>query len=438
MTSYRPASRSRFVLAIAIGSALATFSCMSEDEGGGPDLDAVEDVTGGGAESTQVIIDWNALTNTVAFDEDQFLTFKGARAYAMVHLAQHDALNGIREDFEQYAFFGEDHGASSIAAAAQAAHDVLLDQYPDRQPDIAALLANHLAQEPDATRKNKGVALGQASAAAILAERVGDGFDFQGSYEFQSGPGQYQTTPPHNGFVLQPGFAMARPFAMTSPSQFRPPPPPDLASSEYAAAFNEVKEDGRVDSTTRTPDETGYAVWWMEFVDGSINRLSRELLPSKNLDMREAARFFAHANMTLFDAYIASWDSKYFHNHWRPYTSIREAENDGNDATSPDPTWEPLRVTPPFPEYASAHSVACNAMFEHLKRHLGTFNFTMSTTTAPPDMPTRSFGSFPEAGAECADSRVKLGFHYRYATDEGIQQGQALASYVFSNFLKPE
>jgi hypothetical protein len=151
--------------------------------------------------------------------------------------------------------------------------------------------------------------------------------------------------------------------------------------------------------------------------------------------MSRAARFLAHLNMSLFDGYIASWDSKFFHNHWRPYTAMREAENDGNDDTSPDATWEPLRVTPPFPEYASAHSAVCNAMFEQFTRHLGSFGFTMGTTTAPPDMPTRSFGSFSEAGAECADSRVKLGFHFRYATDAGKNQGKALASHIFGQHL---
>jgi hypothetical protein len=146
---------------------------------------------------------------------------------------------------------------------------------------------------------------------------------------------------------------------------------------------------------------------------------------------------FALLNMSHFDAYVAIWDSKYEYNHWRPYTAIREAERDGNPATEADSNREPLRRTPPHPEYMSAHSAGCGATFEILKRTFGDrVSFTMETTTAPPEMPTRSFRSFSAASAECADSRVRLGFHFRYATNRGLALGRTIAKWLDENHLE--
>jgi hypothetical protein len=385
-----------------------------------------------------VVVAWNQLAYDIAFAEDQFLTFKGVRAFSMMHIAMHDALNAVIPGYAQYAHFERDFFAHPIAAAAQAAYDVLLSQYPGQQATLDAELADWLSQTPDGPRKARATALGQQASAAIIAMRAGDGWDFQGSYAFRTGIGEYQTTPPWDGFVLQPGFRYATPFGLASQEQFRPPPPPAMDSAEYAAAYTEVKDYGRVDSTVRTPDQTGYAVWWMEFTEGSMNRLARHLVTHRHMHLWHAARLFALLNMSMFDGYVAVWDAKFHYNHWRPYTAIREAGSDGNSATEPDPMWESLRPAPPFPEYASAHSTVCNTSFEIFKRIFGDqIAFTMDTTTAPPDMPTRSFIRFSQASAECADSRVMLGFHFRYATDHGKKLGRRVARYLFMTHLRP-
>jgi hypothetical protein len=387
---------------------------------------------------TSVVVDWNREAYGIAFAEDQFLTFKGPRAHAMAHIAQHDALNAVLPRFEQFAYFGRDGRAHPIAAAAQAARDVLAAEYPRERASIDALLAEQLAAVPDGPSRRAAIALGRRSAAAILAARRGDGYDFQGSYSFGGEPGDYQTTPPFDGFVLQPGFRFARPFALASASQFRPPPPPALTTRAYANAFNEVKETGRVDSETRTADQTGYAVWWMEFPEGSMNRLARELATRSRTDAWRAARLFAQLNVGLFDSNLAVWDSKFEYNHWRPYTAIRAAHTDGNARTARDSSWDPLRTTPPFPDYVSAQSAGCGSGFAILAKSFGSRTpFTMSTTTAPPEMPTRSFGSFRGAADECADSRVRLGFHFRYATERGKQLGRRVARHIERSRFEP-
>ena len=384
-----------------------------------------------------VIASWNSVAHDIAVAEDQFLTFKGQRALAMMHLAMHDALNAIVPVYETYAFRGSDRLAHPIAAAAQAAHDVLLSQYPGRQVALADQLTRWLAQVQDGVARTRGIDLGRATAAAILARRDGDGWDFPGAYEFRDGPGRYQTTPPWNGFVAQPGFRFAKPFVLEYPHQFRPPPPPPLRTKAYARALREVQEYGAVDSMRRTNDQTAYAIWWMEFAEGSVNRLARQLVSDRRMHLWAAARLFAHIGVALYDGYVATWDAKYAYNHWRPFTAIRGAGTDDNPNTTPDAGWDSLRPAPPFPDYSSAHAAACAASFGVLADAFGReSSFTMETTTAPPGMPTRTFDSFPAAAAECADSRVRLGFHFRYATDAGLALGQRIARYVSSRTLR--
>ncbi len=384
-----------------------------------------------------VIVDWNQTAYDIAFAEDQFLTFKGQRALAMMHVAMHDALNAIVPVYERYTYTGARAIAHPVAAAAQAAHDVLVAQYPDQQSRLAAELAVWLGQVPAGVLRDRGVELGHAAATAMLAARVDDGWDFPGTYRFRSGAGEYQTTPPWDGFVVQPGFRLARPFVLAAPGQFRPPPPPPLKSAAYAQAFNEIKEVGAIDSTRRTDDQAAYAVWWMEFAEGSVNRLARRLVADRGMHLWKAARLFAHLGIVLFDGYIAVWDAKYTYNHWRPYTAIRAADVDGHRHTAADPNWEPLRPTPPHPEYVSAHAAGCAASFGVLEHAFGDeLSFTMETTTAPPGMATRAFDNFDAAARECADSRVRLGWHFRYATDAGRALGRHIARHTVRHSLR--
>jgi hypothetical protein len=383
-----------------------------------------------------VAVAWNELAVEIAYDEDQFLTFKGQRTLAMMHLAMHDALQAVVPVYAAFAYDDVQPTADPVAAAARAARDVLLAAYPDRRADLDAQLAHWTGSVADEPARALGEDIGAASAQAIVSMRTDDGWDEPGTYAFQEGPGAYRTTPPWDGFTLQPGFRHARPFSFDDPTTFRPPPPPALDSPEYADALNEVRVQGDSTSTVRTADETGYAVWWMEFAESSVSRLARRLLAERALDLWQANRILAHLYVALFDGYIANWDSKYEFNHWRPYTSIRAAAEDGNAATAPDAEWRPLRPTPPFPEYASAHATGCGAAFEVMAASFGDDTpFENTSLMAPPGMPTRSFTGFRAAADECADSRIQIGWHYRYATEAGLAAGRAIAQHVLLTTL---
>ncbi len=386
-----------------------------------------------------VVAAWNEVAYEIAYAEDSFFTFKGHRAFSMMHLAMHDALNSIEPRYTRYACTAAQTDADPPAAVTQAAYEVLVTQYPDKRSSLDSMLTRWLDPVPTGVRKARAVTLGRACASAILALREGDGWDFAGTYAFNDTPGRYQTTGTWDGFMLQPGFRYARPFALTSPDQFRPPPPPEVTSADYAEAYAEVKAQGSATSTVRTDDQTAYAVWWMEFAEGSINRLARELIAEQGTDLWDAARLFAYLNVALYDGYIAVWDSKYEYDHWRPVTAIRAVEADENPGTTPDPDWKSLRPTPPFQDYASAHAAACAASLGVLAHEFDNeLSFSMSPITAPEGMPTRSFTSFSAAAEECADSRIQLGWHFRYAADEGLALGRRVLSHITSNYLLPE
>jgi hypothetical protein len=385
-----------------------------------------------------VVVAWNAVAHDVGFATDRFMTFRAQHAMAMMHLAMHDAVAAIDGRYEAYAWQQRDPLADPLTAASQAAHDVLLAAYPETNARLAAELAGWLGRAGTGEAAERGRALGARAAAALLAARSGDGWDVAGSYAFTRAAGRYQTTPPWDSFVLQPGFRRARPFGLRAADQLRPPPPPPLGSPEYAAAYAEVVRVGGADSAQRSPEQTSYAIWWMEFAEGSVNRLARELALERQMELADAARLFALLDMGLYDAYVATWDAKYEFDHWRPYTAIRAADADDNPATAADGDWEPLRPTPPFPEYVSAHAAGCGVTFDLLRRAFGdTVGFAMSTTTAPPEMAVRRFASFAAAAEECADSRVRLGWHFRYATDAGLALGRAVAAQLSESQLRP-
>lgn len=148
------------------------------------------------------------------------------------------------------------------------------------------------------------------------------------------------------------GWAHARPFALLRADQFRVPPPPAIESDEYTAAFDEVKEAGRFQSRTRTTDQTHLAMWWKDFVENSRNRLARDLVTQRQLDLWPAARLFALLNRNIFDAYVASFDNKFFYNHWRPYTAIRWAANAATLARNPMPGGTTHRLGARVGEYS--------------------------------------------------------------------------------------
>jgi hypothetical protein len=387
-----------------------------------------------------------------------------SRMYAMVHLAIHDALNAIDRRSRPYAYHGRAHGpTSSGAAVAAAAHDVLVAavgaipapfSQACRDAGTASVEANYataLAAIPAGSAKTRGLTLGQAAAAAILAVRAGDGSDtplIDPNYPQGTTPGVYRFTP-GTPFAFAPGWGQVTPFTLTAADQFRPGPPPGLNTPRYTRDFLEVTRlggDGVTTATERTAEQTQIALFWWESSPLAWNRLTRGIAATRHLDLWQSARLFGLLNMAMADGYVATFDTKYHDNYWRPVTAIQAAESDGNPDTPADPTWTPLRTTPAIPEYDSGHAVQGGAAAAVLRGFFGTdrIAFINCSRTLPagdtctdPTPVIRHYTRLSQAAAENAISRILIGFHFRTAVQVGTRHGDRIGSNAVDHYLQP-
>jgi hypothetical protein len=404
---------------------------------------------------------------------------KAARAMAIVHIAVFDAINAVSGGYESYSRIDPVTVSISVSAAvAQAAHDTLVALFPSHAEYLDRHLADDLAAIRDSAAKEQGIQLGQDCAAAILSMRVGDGAEINDPYEISDAPGKWRPDPVNPAqHALGPHWGLVKPFALNSATQFRVPPPPEMDSAEYAAAFNEVQAlggDGVVTPTVRTEDQTQIGIYWA--YDGTptlcapprlYNQIAVQLAQERGVEGVELARMLALVNVAMADAGIAIWESKYHYNFWRPVTGIREADagtgvtglGDGNPDTTGDPTYLPLcapasnlagkNFTPPFPAYPSGHAGFGGALFETLREFFGTddiaFTFvsdeyngvtTDNEGNVRPLIP-RSFSSLSQAEEENGQSRIYLGIHWAFDKTEGIAQGRKIANHVFNHAFQP-
>ena len=388
-----------------------------------------------------LVVRWSQLAedNAVAIDPAFTDPFPTDRGWTMMYVAMHDALNAIVRQFRPYAFFGTDPSAHPIAAAAQAAHDVMNHIYPPRQAQTDAELAFWLGQVPDGRSKTRGIHLGMASAAAIINARASDNMLVSREYVLQDPlePGDYRFVPPLE-FVYRPAFGDSIPFGIGSGAEFLPAPPPSLTSWTYAFSVNEVKAFGRLNSRFRSHDQTNLAAWWLEFNEMKWGRIMRELTETRRLGLLDAVRMFALANMANTDATVAVWYAKQYYDFWRPFHAIGLADTDGNPLTEADPNWVSEHIVPPLQEYPSAHAIQCHAIERTLRSIFGTDHVSFSTrsTTALPSNPVRSFKRLSTAATECGVSRIMAGFHYRFSVNVGASMGHKVAERIIRTQLR--
>lgn len=393
-------------------------------------------------QSSDVIIQWNNVSLN-AIKTAQYTSVKASRVLAMVHAAMFDSINNIDQTCSTYyvnTVVPQD--ISREAAAASAAYRVLVSLFPAQTAAFDTALAESLAGIPDGSRKTNGIALGDYIGNEFVIWRSSDHSDDMIGYIPGSDPGDWQPTPPAYAPAMLPNWAIVTPFAMMSNSQFRPAAPPDLTSAEYAEDYNEVKTIGTKFSVVRTQDQNDIALFWMDMPGtlttvGRWNVIAQQVANRHSNNLWQNARLFALLNIALADAGITAWDSKYYYNFWRPVTAIRFLGDDGNPDTIPDASWEPLIMTPAFPEYVSAHSTFSAAAAEILSLFFRDdyIDFTISSYMMP--MIARSYRSFTQAAEEAGISRIYGGIHFNTANVEGQMAGRALANYVFKNFITP-
>jgi len=388
----------------------------------------------------QVIRDWNAtMVATVAVDAGK-ANAEAFMWFGFVQAAVYNAVEGITDDYELYRWGKEGpETASPEAAAAAAAHDVLLEYFPASQARLDTQLTASLAGVTDGSAEQQGVAYGQAAAAHLIKQRENDGRNAAITFDKEPAKGVWRPTPEARLPFFDPWLGQVTPLMMTSSTQFRPGPPPALTSSKYTAEFKEVKKLGAKDSSARTPEQTETALFTTDVAVGGYQAALRDLTARHAMDISDTARLFAAVNMSLTDATIAVWDAKYLYGYWRPITAIRRAGGDGNRGTVRDPSWEPFipTGTPPYPDYVSGFNGVTGAFTGSLSEILGDDRLDLNITSVAAGV-TRHYDTAEALNQDGIDGRVYLGIHFRTADTVAIRMGTQVADWGLDHYFEPE
>lgn len=484
----------------ALGACLCCSFISLDASAGHSDISPPKEETSGDLALLEVVLHWNTIAleasgvdHTPSRPGEGRLAGEAAgpgrasRALAIVHIAMFDALASIHGGYRSYTGIGRvgtPETVSSKAAVAKAAHDTLVAMFPSQTRIFDRYLEKSLQAIPADSARSYGRMVGSIAARKILELRRHDGSNYvePSLYDgFTPGdePGKWRGDP-ISGINVAVGayWGKVTPFVLASSKQFRVPPPPALDSAEYAEAYDEVQRlggDGITTPTERTAEQTFIGVFWgydgvpvLGTPPSLYNQIAKTIARQMGSDAIQTARLLALVNVSIADAGIAVWESKFHYQFWRPITGIRESDpgtgptgaGDGNSATTGDPTFVPLgapasnlnapNFTPPFPAYPSGHAGFGGALFQILRRFYGTDDIKFTVTSDEYNGLTRdnlgvlrllhprTFNSLSQAEEENGQSRIYLGIHWSFDKSEGITQGQQIADYVFDRLYRPK
>jgi hypothetical protein len=387
-------------------------------------------------QTNDVVSEWNQQALSLVLLPSSALTsVPQVRVMTIVHVAVHDAVNGITGKYDTYLSPGDaPSNASPEAAAIAAAHQTLRTLFQSQTASLDALFTQSLAAH-GLSENDPGIAYGRSAATAILTLRANDhSAEAQFDYDAPGAgtPGVWVRL--NNAPAQLPGWGRVTPFVLRSGSQFRPDPPPALGSKQYAKDYNEIKAIGEQNSSTRTNEQTQIALFWRASPAAIWNPVLTQVIATRSLSLSQTARIFALFYLASADASIACWDAKYTYNNWRPILAIRGGDSDGNESTPGDAAWSPFIATPPHPEYPSGHATNSAAMAMILE----------SMFEDNPGVPlvvtqtgiTRQWHTFSEGVDEVIGARVYSGIHFRTADEVGARLGRKVAKFVLNHALQ--
>jgi hypothetical protein len=347
------------------------------------------------------------------------------RTMAIAQVAVFAAANAVTQKYTDAYALPADIDASLDAAVAAANRNVLLQLVPNEREAIEADYAASIRAAPDGPARQRGIALGERAASAVLAARADDGAAAPNEYRPTTAAGVYAPTT----LPAVPHWGQRRPWVMSSGRQFRPPPPPGLGTETWARDYNEIKIMGARQSEKRTAEQNASARFWEATAPVVYWHVARSVAAQSGRDVTANARLLAVAAMAMDDALIAVFDAKYFYDFWRPITAIRNGDLDGNDATTRDPAWVPLIDTPMHPEYPCAHCIVASSLATVLEAEVGdaTVPQLNSISPAAPDL-RRSWRTIPEFVRDVSEARICDGVHFRTSTEVATDMGRQIGS----------
>ncbi|HEX6246833.1 MAG TPA: vanadium-dependent haloperoxidase [Nocardioidaceae bacterium] len=385
--------------------------------------------TPGNGTDSGVVVDWNRIALRTVYAEGGTPVPAGPLYLGFTSLAVHDAVTTATDRRTG------DGRVSVVAAAAVAAHDVLVEYFPGSAVGLDADLARWLGSVKDGPAEDTGVAIGAAAADRMVASRVGDG---RGStshpFTLAPAPGVWRPTTPGTSMAV-PWLGFVTPLVLDSATQIQLQGPDALTSAAYAADFDETRLLGSATSTVRSAEQTQTALFFNDNVIRQLVLALADNLTEHPRSIAATSRIFAVANAAIADGLITTWRAKHDVGFWRPVTAIREADTDGNTLTVADPGWTPLvglTGTPPYPENASGHATVTNAVTTALALLQHGDHTDLELESFVPGLVDghRHYSSLRDLSDDAFDARIWLGIHFRAAMDDGRHVGQEAARLV--------
>lgn len=280
------------------------------------------------------------------------------------------------------------------------------------------------------------LAYGEALKAAIIDWSMDDGgavienMGFPMAYDVSKEPGRWVPTSAirQQQFPLLPKWGENRTFAMPNGTSCGLPPPPAYSEDPASNFYREARE---VYDVTRslTPDQTAIARFWSDdpmlspTPPGHWMFIANSILEDEKAGLDKTAEVMMRLGVAMADAFIGCWNAKYQYDLVRPVTYIKKVI---------DPKWEPLLITPPFPEYPSGHSTQSGAAAAVLASIFGEAYAFTDRTHERDGMGVRNFASFTAAAEEAGISRLYGGIHFRAAIEQGLAQGSCIAQHTIA------
>ncbi len=366
---------------------------------------------------------------------------EGLLYIAYAQAAVYDATMKISNRYQLYHHFNAKPGNASIEAAViSAAYNTLIAYLGDADGSLTAKYSTDIGRLPADTTTSRGIAVGRAASADIVALRAGDGRNAAAAFACSTDttPGNWQC-PPSDTTSLRteqtPWLAVMQPFLLASDSQFRAPGPPALTDSQYIADRNETRDYGALNSTVRSDEQKKIATFWNLNAINQSNQTLREVAVQHGMDLVDTVRLLAMGNIVSTDAGIACFDSKYHYRFWRPITAIRA------DGVSADAGWNPLFATPNHAEYPSQHGCVTSALMQVIARALGTANINVTIhglPVAPETDAVRTYATVDAIETQLVDARVWIGFHFRHSVIAGENVGNSVAAWTLDRYFLPK
>ncbi len=375
------------------------------------------------AESAQVILDWERILMQTVYPATTppppiptripVLGFTSGAMYDAVMKSRHH------------------QDSSETAAAARAAHDVLVHYFPASSATLAGHLATTLASVTDADARDTGEDLGAAAASEMLASRVGDGYeDPDIHYTLPPAIGIWQPVPPATDMLgawlgSLDFLALRQPISVNGPDE--------LTTRAYAKDYREVKRLGGSDASghQRTQEQTDTALFFNSNSATMVGDAVIRYLESPGaqaLSLHRTALLFARMHTAMTDSVIQAWQLKRDVGFWRPNEAIAGAAQDENAGTVAQPGWTSLLAVPTYSDYVSGHASVTAPQVAVVRRMLG--------ETVPLELINsalaahRTYPTLTDLERDAFRSRIWGGLHFRDAMVDGYRIGHRTAQRV--------